>query len=302
VKLSVYFGESDRAGPAALSDALLDLFAARELRSSVLLRGIEGFGAKQRLRSDRLLTLSEDLPLVAVAVDETERIEATLPAVEALVSEGLVTLERTTGTAADENVKLTVYCGRSEYAPVVDLLHSHGVEGATVLLGVDGTMHGERRRARFFAANTGVPLMVVAVGAGERIGAALEDLHHPLCTLERLSSGPAGTPWEKLTVYSSEATGLHLELVRRLRAAGAAGATCARGIWGYHRHGALHGDRLLALRRRVPVLTTVVDVAERTAEWFEIASGLTAPGAIVTREGLPIVSVRQKGKPGAGIE
>ena len=33
------------------------------------MRGVEGFGAKHHLRTDRLLTLSEDLPLVSVAVD-----------------------------------------------------------------------------------------------------------------------------------------------------------------------------------------------------------------------------------------
>ena len=44
--------------------------------TSILLRGVEGFGARHRLRTDRSLTLSEDLPLVAVAVDTRARIEA----------------------------------------------------------------------------------------------------------------------------------------------------------------------------------------------------------------------------------
>jgi PII-like signaling protein len=296
-KLTVYFGEGD-----VLSDALLELFAAQRLQASVLLRGIEGFGAKQHLRSDRLLTLSEDLPLVALAVDSDERIEAVRPAVEAMVEEGLITVERTADEAPEENVKLTVYCGRSEFRRVVELLHRHGVEGATVLLGVDGTMHGERRRARFFAANTGVPLMVVAVGSAVRIAAALAALGNPLHTLERVSGGPVGTPWEKLSVYSSEPAGVHLRLIRRLRAAGGAGATCLRGIWGYSGEEAPHGDRLLALRRRVPVVTTVVDRAERMPEWLAIASELTPAGGLRIREGVPFASIRQKGKRGTGIE
>ena len=41
---------------------LLDLFARHGCEASVLLRGAEGFGAKQRLQTDRLLSLSEDLP------------------------------------------------------------------------------------------------------------------------------------------------------------------------------------------------------------------------------------------------
>lgn len=80
--------------------------------------------------------------------------------------------------------------GRAAYAAVVATLHEHGVAGATVVLGVDGTAHGRRRRARFFDANTRVPAMVVAVGAGDRIASALDALDailpRPLATLERV--------------------------------------------------------------------------------------------------------------------
>ena len=44
----------------------------------MLLRGSEGFGRPHRLRTDRLLSLSEDLPIVSIAIDRRERIEATL--------------------------------------------------------------------------------------------------------------------------------------------------------------------------------------------------------------------------------
>ena len=71
-----------------------------------------------------------------------------------------------------------------------ELLHRRGVAGATVLLGFDGTGHGERRRARFFGANADVPTMIIAVGSGERIGRVLPELgallRRPLVTLERV--------------------------------------------------------------------------------------------------------------------
>ena len=72
-KLTVYFGERDRAAGGFLSDALAAIFARHELHLSVVLRGIAGFGPAQHLRTDRLLSLSEDLPLVTVAVDERPR-------------------------------------------------------------------------------------------------------------------------------------------------------------------------------------------------------------------------------------
>ena len=85
-KLTVHFGESDRVGRELLSDRLVDLWARHGIHASVLLRGAEGFGLKQSLRTDRLLTLSTDLPLLAFAVDEPERIEALLPEVEAALA------------------------------------------------------------------------------------------------------------------------------------------------------------------------------------------------------------------------
>ncbi len=167
LKLTTYFGERDRVGDRFLADALAEIYARHQLRTSLVLRGVAGFGVKHHLHTDRLLTLSEDLPIVSVAVDARARIEALLDEVVAVSGDGLITLERARMAeaavlaAAGEEAKLTVHLGRGERAggqpahiAVVDVLHRHGVAGATVLLGVDGTTHGERRRARFFAANT----------------------------------------------------------------------------------------------------------------------------------------------------
>ena len=94
LKLTTYFGERDRVGRRFLADALLDVYGQHELRVSALFRGTEGFGARHHLHTQRLLTLSEELPIVAVAVDRRERIERVLPEIERLSAGGLVTLER----------------------------------------------------------------------------------------------------------------------------------------------------------------------------------------------------------------
>src|SRR5207302_9150459 len=84
LKLTTYFGERDRADGGFLADAFTEIYARHELQTSLVMRGVEGFGARHHLRTDRLLTLSEDLPLVSVAVDTTPRIEGALHEVEAL--------------------------------------------------------------------------------------------------------------------------------------------------------------------------------------------------------------------------
>jgi PII-like signaling protein len=292
------------------------------LQTSVLLRGVAGFGAKQHLRTDRQLTLSEDLPLVSLAVDTRARVEPAFEEVSGLQFDGLVTLERArllTGDVApvglpldqSEATKLTVYLGRQEriggrpaHRVLVERLQAAGVAGATVLLGVDGTAHGVRQRARFFARNAEVPLMVISVGDGDSIAAFLAELAdllpQPLATLERVRvckrdgqrlADPHGDGGrlQKLMVYASEQARhngrpLYLELLRRLRGAGAAGATSLRGIWGYHGDHAPHGDALWQLRRRVPVVTVIVDSPDRTRRWFEIVDELTQATGLVTSE------------------
>ena len=59
-----------------------------------MLRGIEGFGAVSRIHTSRILALSEDLPLVIEIVDTAAKVEAFLAAVDDMLTEGLVTMER----------------------------------------------------------------------------------------------------------------------------------------------------------------------------------------------------------------
>ena len=341
LKLTTYFGERHRTEKQFVADALLDLYGRNEVEVSVMLRGAEGFGLKHRLRTDRILTLSEDLPLVSVAVDTRSRIENLLEEVISVKRHGLITLERARlltgriGAVAlpeelHEATKLTIYVGRQEqiggspvFVAVCDLLHRRGVAGATALLGVDGTVHGVRRRARFFGRNAEVPMMIIAVGAGEQIARVLPELGglltRPLLTLERvrvckrdgqLLSQPRLLPatdeqglamWQKLMVYASEQarhgrSPLHVALVRRLRESGASGATCLRGVWGFHGDHAPHGDRLLQLRRHVPVVTIIVDTPERIADSFEIVDELTDEAGLVTSEMVPAMASLAEGQ------
>lgn len=332
LKLTTYFGERDRTEHGLLADHLLDLYGAHGIQASVLLRGAEGFGRLHHLHTDRLLSLSEDLPVVSVAVDTTPKIEEMLKLVMQIKRRGVVTLERARMLSGEvgtpeppgelgEESKLTIYLGRQErinrtpaFAAVCDLLYQRGIAGATVLLGVDGTTHGRRERARFFARNADVPMMIIGVGATERIGRVLPELgrllRNPLITLERvqvckrsgkLLARPHELPgtdehglalWQKLMVISSDSAmfhgrPLHLEIIRRLRASDAAGATSLRGVWGFRSDRPPHGDKLLQIRRHVPVMTIVIDTPEEIARSFAIIDEVTAEHGMVTSEVVP---------------
>jgi PII-like signaling protein len=201
------------------------------------------------------------------------------------------------------------------FAATCRLLKERGVSGATVLLGVDGTRYGHRRRARFFARNQRVPVTILAVGASDSILAGARELQRmlpeALFTIERvrvckrdgkLLHRPHAAEWiggasaealQKLTIVTSEAAmhegkrPLHAELLLRLRATQLAGATSLRGIWGFHGEHAPHGDKLLSLRRHVPIVTTVIDTPERVSRAFDLVDELTRERGLVTSERLP---------------
>jgi PII-like signaling protein len=337
LKLTCYFGERHRTQGRFSADALLDLYGRERIATSILLRGAEGFGARRRPRTDRSLTLSEDLPLAAIAVDERSKIEPLAEQAGRLTGTGLVTLERAhlvNGDAeawsardadlagsADE-LKLTIYLGRQErvyrvpaFMAVCDLLHRRGVAGATVLLGVDGTVLGVRERATFFSRNADTPMMVIAVGSADQITRVLPELSgllpHPLLTVERVRickrdgqlldrpggegispADPGGPTWHKLMVYTSEAAlhdgqPVHRALVRRLRVAGVSGATTLRGMWGFHGDHAPHGDRLFQVGRHVPTVSVVIESADRLGTAFAIIDELTGDRGLVTSEFIP---------------
>jgi uncharacterized protein len=90
----IYIGESDHWHGQPLYEAVVHLLRERGIAGATVFRGIEGFGAKQHLHTTRILSLSSDLPILIEVVDQEDRLRAILPELEAMVSDGLITLER----------------------------------------------------------------------------------------------------------------------------------------------------------------------------------------------------------------
>ena len=331
--LSVYFAERQRAGSQFLAESMLELFTRRGVAASVMLRGISGFGHSGVIRTDETLTSSEDPSVAITAVDTAEVISALSDEVAEMTCSGLITVQRTTLIGADptgvvvpdnaENLSVTLYVGRNRrvngdpaFHPICELLHQNHFAGASVLLGVDGTSRGQRRRAHFFGRNRDVPLMISAVGSAENVRRVLPALaalaHRPLITVEpvqvckrdgQLRARPPTLPeyddrgravWQKLVVHTSESTrhdGVpsHRARVRRLRKSGpTGGATVLRGIWGFHGDHEPHGDKLFQYGRRVPVTTIIVDTPRGISRSFEAIDEITGTHGLVTCTTVPM--------------
>jgi PII-like signaling protein len=92
--LRIFVGESDKVGHRPLYEVIV--LKAREagLAGATVLRGVMGFGKNSILHTAKILRLSEDLPMVVEIVDSLEKVEAFLPELDGMMTDGLVTLEQ----------------------------------------------------------------------------------------------------------------------------------------------------------------------------------------------------------------
>lgn len=95
VLLRIFIGESDKepGRDRPLYEAIVRRAREAHLAGATVLRGPMGFGRHSRVHTAKLLELSTDLPVVVEIVDAEEKVDAFLPTVDELVTEGLVTVE-----------------------------------------------------------------------------------------------------------------------------------------------------------------------------------------------------------------
>ncbi len=97
VLLRVFIGESDKLGHQPLYEAIVKRARDADLAGATVLKGVLGFGATARIRTQKILDLSSDLPMVIEIVDEEAKITAFKDSLSELFEQvscgGLVTLE-----------------------------------------------------------------------------------------------------------------------------------------------------------------------------------------------------------------
>lgn len=92
LQLSIYLKETDRSNDLALDELIVRRLLHSGIVGATVLRGVMGYGRHRHVHRTRLFGVSDDRPIVIVAIDEAGRIRAFLPELKTLLPDGLVTI------------------------------------------------------------------------------------------------------------------------------------------------------------------------------------------------------------------
>lgn len=92
--LRIFVGSLDKYGHSPLYEAIVRKARDYGLAGATVVRGVMGFGKARRIRTLKILRLSEDLPFVIEIIDTSEKIESFLPVLDRMIGDGLVTLDK----------------------------------------------------------------------------------------------------------------------------------------------------------------------------------------------------------------
>ena len=94
ILLRIHIGEADKYQGKPLYKKIVELLRENHIAGATVLRGILGYGKSTRIHAASILDLSEDLPIIIEVIDNEDKINAVLPKIEPLITNGLITMEK----------------------------------------------------------------------------------------------------------------------------------------------------------------------------------------------------------------
>jgi PII-like signaling protein len=92
--MRIHIGESDQWHGKPLYQAIVEMLRKDDFSGVTVLRGVGGYGGSSIYHTDKILRLSQDLPVILEVIEHAERIEQILPRLDEMVEGGLITLEK----------------------------------------------------------------------------------------------------------------------------------------------------------------------------------------------------------------
>ena len=91
--LRIYIGDQARHEGVPLYEWIVREAKKRGMAGATVFRGKMGFGASSCIHTDKILRLSEDMPVVVEIVDRPECIEPFLKTLDGVLEKGMITVD-----------------------------------------------------------------------------------------------------------------------------------------------------------------------------------------------------------------
>jgi PII-like signaling protein len=95
-KVRIYLNEDTRVHREPLHTAVLEFLMKNGVSGATAVRGMAGFGAHHVMHTARIELLAEHLPVCVEFVESEEKVAELMPALEALVVDGMIEVQDTT--------------------------------------------------------------------------------------------------------------------------------------------------------------------------------------------------------------
>lgn len=198
-RITIFVNEDTRHGAEPLWRAIFDLLVHKKAAGATVTRPLMGFGSHRRVHSPTMEATMEHLPVRIECIDTPEKVEALLPTLYDLVSDGLIEVQDTTVVkVARKEVKsgklphiqqtatarlMRVFLGEADqwngeplYDAIVKKLRMEDIAGATVykaILGY-GAKGNTHKGQSFFHLARDSSIMISVVDSPAKIEQAVE--------------------------------------------------------------------------------------------------------------------------------
>jgi PII-like signaling protein len=199
-KVSIYVGQDHQYHGESVYSAILEFLFYHKVSGASVTRGVAGFGADHHMHTDRILVLTENLPMKVEFIETPEKVEELLPKLHEMAGTGLIEIQDTTIVKSSEILEsgarqestpalkrqgkaklMRIYIGENDkwhekplHKALVESMRANDIAGVTVYQGILG--YGANRRIHKDTAlhlSHDRPIMLSVVDTEERLRAFL---------------------------------------------------------------------------------------------------------------------------------
>ena len=200
-KVTIYVNEDTQYHLQPLYEAILTYLMHKGVAGATATRAMAGFGPHQVMHTTKIEVLTEHLPIRIEFVEAAEKVEALLPTLYDMVSDGLIEIQDTTvvKSAMKEHPAeakrphdkkqgkaklLRIYMGEADqwngeplYDAIVKQFRMMDISGATVYRGILGYgVKGHTHKERFLLMSHDLPVMVAVVDTADKLNKAMDTI------------------------------------------------------------------------------------------------------------------------------